>query len=200
MVDRVYVEKIQGQTHEADSLLREVKDFLQIKGLASVRVLNRYDVEKIDKDLFDYAVNTVFSEPQVDHVSYDVPEGSVIFAVEPLPGQFDQRADSAAQCIQILSQGERPLVRTAKVYVLEGSLADADITAIRKHMINPVECREASLAMPQTLEMDVTIPGAVAVVEGFLEMDRNGLAAMVKDLGLAMDLDDITFCQAYFKT
>ena len=200
MVYRVYVEKKTGHTHEADSLLREVKEFLQIKGLTSARVLNRYDVEKIDKNLFDYAVNTVFSEPQVDTVSYDVPNGQVVFAVEPLPGQFDQRADSAAQCIQILSQGERPLVRTAKIYVLEGQLTDADIAAIRKHVINPVECREAGLDMPQTLELDVNIPQSVATVEGFLQMDSQRLAAMVKELGLAMDLDDITFCQAYFKT
>ena len=200
MVYRVYVEKKKGQTHEADSLLKEVKEFLQISRLSSVRVLNRYDVEKIDEDLFRYAVNTVFSEPQVDNVSYDVPTGSVVFAVEPLPGQFDQRADSAAQCVQILSQGERPLVRTAKVYVLEGDLSDNDITAIRKHVINPVECREASLAIPATLEMEVTVPESVAIVDGFLEMDRDGLAEMVKTLGLAMDLDDITFCQEYFKT
>ena len=200
MVYRVYVEKKKGQTHEADSLLKEVKEFLQIKGLASVRVLNRYDVEKIDKDLFDYAVNTVFSEPQVDTVSFDAPAGQVVFAVEPLPGQFDQRADSAAQCIQILSQGERPLVRTAKIYILEGTLSDADIAAIRKHVINPVECREASLSMPETLEMEVMIPASVATVEGFLDLDRDGLDKMVKDLGLAMDLDDIAFCQAYFKT
>ncbi len=199
MVYRVYIEKKKGQTHEADSLLKEVKEFLQIDGLSSVRILNRYDVEKIDEDLFRYAVNTVFSEPQVDNVSYEVPAGSVVFAVEPLPGQFDQRADSAAQCIQILSQGERPLVRTAKVYVLEGNLSGSDIAAIRHHVINPVECREASLAVPLTLEMEVTIPESVATVDGFLSLGRDGLADMVKTLGLAMDLDDITFCQAYFK-
>ncbi len=200
MVYRVYVEKKQGQTHEADGLLREVNEFLQIKGLTSVRVLNRYDVEKIEEELFRYAVTTVFSEPQVDNVTYEVPQGQVVFAVEPLPGQYDQRADSAAQCVQILSQGERPLVRTAKVYVLEGKLSESDIAAIRKHVINPVESREASLAMPATLELDVNVPQSVATVAGFLEMDREGLANMVKTLGLAMDLDDITFCQNYFKT
>ena len=200
MVYRVYVEKKAGQTHEADGLLKEVKEFLQIKGLSSVRVLNRYDVEKIDNELFRYAVNTVFSEPQVDNVSYEVPIGSVVFAVEPLPGQFDQRADSAAQCIQILSQGERPLVRTARVYVLEGDLSEEDIAAIRKHVINPVECREANLGMPETLELEVTIPETVATVEGFVDMNSEQLADMVKSLGLAMDLDDITFCQSYFKT
>ena len=200
MVYRVYVEKKPGQTHEADSLKKEVREFLRIEGLSSVRVLNRYDVEKIDEELFRYSVNTVFSEPQVDQVSYDLPQGQIVFAVEPLPGQYDQRADSAAQCIQILSQGERPLVRTAKVYVLEGELSDGDIAAIRKHVINPVECREASLEMPASLELEVTVPGSVATVEGFLDMEREGLGQMVKELGLAMDLDDITFCQNYFKT
>ncbi len=200
MVYRVYVEKKKGQTHEADSLLSQARDFLQISGLRSVRVLNRYDVEKIEKELFDYAVNTVFSEPQVDTVSFEAPTGQVVFGVEPLPGQYDQRADSAAQCIQILSQGERPLVRTARVYVLEGELSSQDIEAIRHHVINPVECREASMEMPRTLEMEVTVPESVAVVEGFLELDRDGLAALVKELGLAMDLDDITFCQNYFKS
>ena len=200
MVYRVYVEKKEGQTHEADSLRNQVQDFLQVKGLTSIRVLNRYDVEKIDEQLFSYAVNTVFSEPQVDNVTYEAPTGSIVFAVEPLPGQFDQRADSAAQCIQILSQGERPLVRTAKVYVLEGDLSDSDIAAIRKHVINPVECREASLDLPETLEMTVNIPESVATIDGFLEMDSAALANMVKELGLAMDLDDITFCQGYFKT
>ena len=200
MVYRVYVEKKQGQTHEADSLLKEVKEFLQISGLKSVRVLNRYDAENLEKDLFDYAVGTVFSEPQVDNVSFDLPAGQVVFAVEPLPGQFDQRADSAAQCIQILGQCERPLVRTAKVYVLEGDLSDADLAAIRKHVINPVECREASLALPETLALEVNVPESVATVDGFITKSREELAAMVKELGLAMDIDDISFCQEYFKT
>ena len=200
MVFRVYVEKKEGQTHEADALLKQAKEFLQISGLRAVRVLNRYDVEKIDQILFDYAVGTVFSEPQVDDVFFDAPAGQILFAVEPLPGQYDQRADSAAQCIQILSQGERPLVRTAKVYILEGDLSDADVAAIRHHVINPVECREASMELPKTLEMEVTVPESVATVDGFLEMDQDALADMVKKLGLAMDLDDITFCQAYFKT
>ena len=199
MVYRVYVEKKKGQTHEADNLLREARDFLQIGNLASVRVLNRYDVEKIDADLFAYAVNTVLSEPQVDDVSYEAPAGQVVFAVEPLPGQFDQRADSAAQCIQILSQGERPLVRTAKVYVLEGNLSQSDIAAIRHHVINPVECREASLDLPETLAVAYAIPESVPTVTGFIGMDGAGLAELLDSLGLAMDLDDLKFLQNYFR-
>ena len=198
MVYRVYVEKKTGHTHEADGLLREVQDFLQIGALESVRVLNRYDVEKIDETLFRYAVNTVFSEPQVDDVSYDVPTGEVVFAVEPLPGQFDQRADSAAQCIQILSQGDRPLVRSAKVYVLSGKLTEENITAIKKHVINAVESREAALTMPETLEMEYAAPETVATVTGFISMDENGLSALLDQLGLAMDLDDLKFLQNYF--
>ena len=199
MVYRVYVEKKAGQTHEADGLLREIQEFLQVKGLTSLRVLNRYDVENIEKDLFDYAVNTVFSEPQVDDVCYEQPQGQIVFAVEPLPGQFDQRADSAAQCVQILSQGERPLVRTAKVYVLEGQISEKDLAAIRNHVINPVECREAALEMPETLAVEYAIPDSVATVTGFIGLDEAGLSALLDSLGLAMDLDDLKFLQNYFR-
>ena len=176
MVYRVYVEKKPGQTHEADGLLREIHDFLQIKELTSVRVLNRYDAENLTKELFDYAVSTVFSEPQVDDVSFTVPEGHVVFAVEPLPGQFDQRADSAAQCIQILGQCDRPLIRSAKVYVLEGELTDGQVAAIRKHVINPVECREASLETPETLVVEYALPQSVATVEGFIRSEERRVA------------------------
>ena len=199
MVYRVYVEKKAGHTHEADSLLKEVRDFLQISALESVRVLNRYDVEKIDEKLFQYAVNTVFSEPQVDDVSYDVPAGQIVFAVEPLPGQFDQRADSAAQCIQILSQKERPLVRSAKVYVLSGKLTENDIAAIKKYVINAVESREASLEMPETLAIEYATPESVATVTGFITMDEAALTDLLDKLGLAMDLDDLKFLQNYFR-
>ena len=198
MVYRVYVEKKPGQTHEATGLKKEVQEFLQIKGLESVRVLNRYDAENLEKSLFDYAVGTVFSEPQVDDVSFDVPTGSIVFAVEPLPGQFDQRADSAAQCIQILGQCDRPTVRSAKVYVLEGDLSEADIAAIKKHVINPVECREAELSMPETLAAEYAVPQSVATVTGFISMDETALADLLDKLGLAMDLDDLKFLQNYF--
>ena len=199
MVYRVYVEKKAGQTHEADSLLREVKDFLQIEGLTGLRVLNRYDAENITQELFSYAVNTVFSEPQVDDVSFTVPTGDTVFAVEPLPGQYDQRADSAAQCIQIISQGDRPTVHTAKVYVLSGALTAEQIAAIKKHVINAVESREASLELPETLATQYAVPETVATVEGFTAMDEAALAALLDKLGLAMDLDDLKFLQAYFR-
>ena len=199
MVYRVYVEKKEGQTHEAQGLLREIRDFLQIKGLTGLRVLNRYDAENMDEGLFAYAVNTVFSEPQVDTVSYEVPQGDVVFAVEPLPGQYDQRADSAAQCIQIISQGNRPTVRTAKVYVLSGSLSEADVAAIKKYVINAVESREASLEKPETLAMAYAAPETVATVTGFTAMDEVALSELLDKLGLAMDLDDLWFLQNYFR-
>ena len=199
MVYRVYVEKKAGQTHEANALQREIQDFLGIHGLTGLRVVNRYDAENIDKELFDSAVNTVFSEPQVDTVFYEAPRGDVVFAVEPLPGQYDQRADSAAQCIQIISQGNRPTIRTAKVYVLSGALGEADVEAIKKYVINAVESREASLEMPETLAIDYAIPETVATVTGFIAMDGAELSALLEKLGLAMDLDDLKFLQAYFR-
>ena len=198
MVYRVYVEKKEGQTHEASSLLKEIRDFLQISSLTGLRVLNRYDAENIDEELFRYAVNTVFSEPQVDNVSYEVPEGQTVFAVEPLPGQYDQRADSAAQCIQIISQGNRPTVRTAKVYVLTGDVTGDELAAIKKYVINAVESREASLDMPETLAVQYAIPETVATVTGFISMDEKALGALLDQLGLAMDLDDLKFLQNYF--
>ena len=198
MVYRVYVEKKEGQTHEASSLLKEIRDFLQIHSLTALRVLNRYDAENIDEELFRYAVNTVFSEPQVDNVSYEVPQGQTVFAVEPLPGQYDQRADSAAQCIQIISQGNRPTIRTAKVYVLTGDVSAEELAAIKKYVINAVESREASLDMPETLAVQYAIPETVATVTGFISMDEKALAELLDQLGLAMDLDDLKFLQNYF--
>ena len=199
MVYRVYIEKKSGQTHEADGLLKQVRDFLQINGLSEVRVLNRYDAENIEKELFDYAVNTVFSEPQVDNVSYELPEGQIVFAVEPLPGQYDQRADSAAQCIQIISQGNRPTIRTAKVYVLAGNLTEENVNAIKKYVINAVESREASLDMPEALDVEYAAPQSVATVSGFISLDEKGLTELLDTLGLAMDLDDLKFLQNYFR-
>ena len=141
MVYRVYVEKKREFAHEAASLKADLVKLLQIKGLTDVRVVNRYDVENIDKELFDSAVNTVFSEPQVDMTcdKLDFTDAEHVFAVEFLPGQFDQRANSAAECIQIISKGERPEVRTAKIYILEGAISDEEVEEIKKYVINPVE-------------------------------------------------------------
>ena len=199
MVYRVYVEKKPGQTHEADSLLHQIREFLQIKSLTGLRVLNRYDAEDIAQELFRYAVNTVFSEPQVDDVSFALPEGERVFAVEPLPGQYDQRADSAAQCIQIISQGNRPIIRTAKVYVLSGKLTDEELTAIQNYVVNKVESRIAELSLPETLTIAHELPQTVATVTGFIGLNETGLSVLLDKLGLAMDLDDLKFLQDYFR-
>ena len=155
MVFRVYVEKKPGFDVEARQLLAELQDILGIKALTGLRLINRYDVEGISRELFEQCVPTVFSEPQSDDASEGMPDakGAQVFAVEFLPGQFDQRADSASECIQLISQGERPAVLSAKVYYLEGDLSDDDVTAIKHYVINSVEAREASLAERDTLKM-----------------------------------------------
>ncbi|MDO5119278.1 MAG: phosphoribosylformylglycinamidine synthase [Coriobacteriales bacterium] len=202
MVFRVYVEKKPGFDVEARQLLAELQDILGIKALTNLRLVNRYDVEGISRELFEQCVPTVFSEPQSDDASETMPDaaGATVFAVEFLPGQFDQRADSASECIQLISQGERPAVLSAKVYYLEGALTEADIASIKHYVINPVEAREASLAERNTLKMDYPKPPMVETLHGFLNLDQAALAAFVDEKGLAMDLADITFCQDYFKT
>ena len=201
MVYRIFVEKKEGLAHEASSLLQDIRTFLGVTSLENLRVINRYDVENITEELFNYAVTTVFSEPQLDNTSADITlDGYEVFAVEALPGQFDQRADSASQCIQLINAGDRPTVKTAKVYLMKGKLSAEDIEKIKKYVINPVESREASMEKPETLKINYEIPETVATVEGFLELDDNGLAEMVKTLGLAMDMDDLKFCRDYFRT
>ena len=201
MVYRVCVEKKPGLAPECASLLSDCRSFLNLTGLTGVRIWNRYDAEGMDKDLFDYACTTVFSEPQLDLTSEeaDVSGAAAAFAVEPLPGQFDQRADSAAQCIQLLSQGERPRIRTAKVYALYGTLSDADVEAVKRYVINPVESREATLAKPETLAENLSEPKNVASVEGFTAMDEAALTSLLSSMGLAMDLDDLKTLQEYFR-
>lgn len=201
MVYRVFVEKKEELANEARALLSDINGLLQINSVSNVRVINRYDVENIDSGLFDYAVKTVFSEPQLDRTYSELKnDGAVIFATEYLPGQFDQRADSAAQCIQIISQKERPAVRTAKIYMLYGDISEKELAAVKKYVINPVEAREASLEKPETLAVNYEIPESVATLDGFIELDRAGLEKFVADYGLAMDTDDIAFCQDYFKS
>lgn len=200
MVYRVYVEKKQGLQNEAYALLNELKNLLGIKGLEKIRVINRYDVENIDEKLFSHCIKTVFSEPQQDNTSDSLccNESDTVFAVEYLPGQFDQRADSAAQCIQIISQKERPTVHTAKVYVLSGELSQSDIEAVKKYVINPVESQLASLDTYKTLSFKYSVPSDVLTLDGFTKLDGDGLSALINKLKLAMDIDDIKFCQNYF--
>ena len=201
MVYRIYVEKKKPLAGAARALREDIRTFLGISALEDVRVLNRYDVEGIDRDVFDHAVNTVFSEPQVDDVYTELPAGEsdTVFAVEYLPGQYDQRADSAAQCIQITSLGERPTVRTAKVYLLRGGLTAEQVTAIEKYVINPVDSRLAALELPETLTVDYGMPDSVETLAGFREMDENALQEFIANRGLAMDLGDILCCRDYFR-
>ena len=201
MIYRVYVEKKHEVDNESRALLSEINGILGISSVTGVRVLNRYDVEHIEKALFESCVTTVFSEPQTDDVYFEQPahEG-VVFAVEPLPGQFDQRADSAAQCVQMIAQCERPTVRSARVYLLQGTMSDAEVETIKHHVINPVESREAALGLPETLDMEYTIPEAVETLEGFTELDEEGLQAMIANMGLAMDQADIRMVRDYFRS
>ena len=201
MVYRVFVEKREGYRAEADALKAEATGILGVKNLTGVRVINRYDAEFITPELFREVTDTVFSEPQVDEASDELnARGGYAFAVEYLAGQFDQRADSAAQCIQIISQGDRPLIRTAKVYVLCGDLTAEEIETIKKHVINPVEAHETGMEKPQTLKANYAIPTTVKTLDGFINLSRAELDEFVRDYSLAMDGDDIAFCQAYFRS
>ncbi len=200
MVYRIYVEKKPGFDGEAKGLQEELVSLLGIEHLTSLRLLNRYDVEGISSELFTQCSTTVFSEPPVDFIYSQIPaHDGVAFAVEYLPGQFDQRADSASECIQLISQGDRPLVRSARVYLLEGALTDEELAAIKKYVINPVEAREASLEEKATLKMEYAVPTEVAVLNGFNELDAEGLSKFRSEQGLAMDDGDIAFCQKYFR-
>ena len=200
-VFRIYVEKKPEFAVEAQSVMSDVKTALRLD-LTNLRILNRYDADKLSREDFSAAVNTVFSEPAVDVVYDELPaleEGDRIFAVEYLPGQFDQRADSCEQCIQILRQGERCRVKNARVYIVSGALTDEDFDKLKSYIINPVESREASLDTVKTLDTNYDIPTTVDELEGFINLNALGLHAFVDKFGLAMDYDDIKFCQDYFR-
>ena len=198
MVYRLFVEKKPELASEARSLLSEVNGLLGISSLTGARVINRYDVENITPEVLELAKRTVFSEPPVDTVAEELEAEGTVFAVEYLPGQFDQRADSAAQCIQLMSRGERPTVRTAKVYVLTGAISDTELAEIKKYVINPVEAREASLEKPATLAAVYDCPDTVETLTGFTALKDEELSAFVARYGLAMDEADVAFCRAYF--
>ncbi len=201
MVYRVYVEKKAGFDLEARTLLADCRELLELKNVERIRIVNRYDAEEIEKELFDRAVKDVFSEPQTDRArEFADFSGARVFAVQSLPGQFDQRADSAAQCIQLLSMGKRPIVRAAKVYAVYGNVTEADLDAIKKYVINPVESREAGLALPETLKTSHPVPSEVPTLDGFLKLGEEELPAFIARYGLAMDEDDLYFCQRYFRS
>ncbi len=202
-VFRCFVEKRKGFDVEARRLLRELRDQLGVRALLNVRLLNRYDVEGISREVYEQAKTTVFSEPQVDVVydeDFPMPlAAGALLAVEALPGQFDQRSDSAAQCIQLLAGVEKPLVANARVYLLQGGFSGEELEKIKGYLINPVECREAALGKPETLAVDHPAPADVPVIEGFTGLDESDLAALLERYGLAMDLADLKFLQDYFK-
>lgn len=201
-VYRIYVEKKPEYAVEAKNLLSDIKTALRPDGLRNIRILNRYDAEGLSEEDFKLAAVNVFSEPAVDVCSYKLPEikeNETVFAVEYLPGQFDQRADSCEQCIQILTQGERCRVRNARVYILEGKLSPNELSAVKSYIINPVESREASLAEVSTLAAEYDIPTTVETLTNFIYLKEAELASFIDKYGLAMDLDDIKFCQKYFK-
>ena len=200
-VFRIYVEKKEEFAVEASHVLSDIRTALSIQNLQHVRLLNRYDVEGVSEEVFRAATTTILSEPAVD-VTYDeLPQDAErhVFAIEYLPGQFDQRADSAAQCISIMTQDKRPLVRNARVYLLSGPITEEEFARIKAYLINPVESREASLEKLDTLTVNYNIPTTVETLTGFIALDEAGLADFVANYGLAMDLDDIKFCQSYFK-
>ena len=201
-VYRIYVEKKPAFAVEAQSLLNDVKTALILPSLKNIRVLNRYDVDNITYEDFQLAINTVFSEPSVDITYNELPklkENERIFAVEYLPGQYDQRADSCEQCIQILTQKERCRVKNARIYIVEGYISDDEFIKLKSYMINPVESREASLEPVKSLDTNYEIPTTVKTLDGFINLTKAGLEDFINEYGLAMDLDDIMFCQDYFK-
>ncbi len=201
-VRRIFVEKRSGVDVEARQLFHDLKQNLGIAGLKTLRVIQRYDIEGISAEVYARSRETVFSEPPVDRVWDEVlplPEQARVLAIEYLPGQYDQRADSAAQCIQILTQQEAPRVRVARLIVLEGDLSSAEHDSIQQHCINPLDSQKAPLRKPDTLELAMPDPADVAVLARFTEGNGAELQRLRHDLGLAMSHADLVFCQKYFR-
>ncbi|HEX3019767.1 MAG TPA: phosphoribosylformylglycinamidine synthase [Chitinispirillaceae bacterium] len=201
-VRSIFVEKKSGFDVVAQGLLADLRDNLKIRGLVHVRVLIRYDLEGISDSEYQASRTTIFAEPPVDLV-YDekIPsqDGDRMFAVEYLPGQYDQRADSAAQCIQLITHGNRPLVATAQIFILQGTITDEEFLRIKRYCINPVDSREASIKKPQTLQMQADVPEDVKNLENFCSMDSSQLVKLRAEFGLAMRFEDLEFCQKYFR-
>jgi phosphoribosylformylglycinamidine synthase len=201
-VRRIFVEKKKGFDVEAQGLYADLRENLGIRGLAAVRIVNRYDIAGLEDEEYLQSRITIFSEPTADYVYDEELNGSEnekMFAIEFLPGQYDQRADSAAQCVQILTQKERPAVRTAKVILVAGQISEEDFTKIKEYNINTVESREASLDKPQSLEMEADVPADVAIMKGFITKSPEELRYFIDHIGLAMNHEDLVFCQAYFR-
>ncbi len=201
-VKRVYVEKKPEYAVQAKDLYHELSGYLGIKGLQNVRVLIRYDIENITEETFEKACKGIFSEPPVDILykeEFPVKDGSRVFSVEFLPGQFDQRADSAVQCVQFIKEDEQPVIHTATTYVVEGDITDAEFEAVKKHCINPVDSRETGMEKPDTLVTQFEEPADVIIFEGFKDMDEAPLRELYDSLGLAMTFKDFLHIQNYFR-
>ena len=202
MVKRIYVEKKPEFSVEAKGLLKDLKENLLLENLEDLKIVNRYDVEGINDEIFEKAKNTVFSEPQVDECfeeEYPFTEEDKIFGVEYLPGQFDQRANSLSECLQILTEGERPLAKSAKIYVIKGNISDEELEKIKKYIINPVDSRECTLEKLKTVKDEHPEPKDVAIVEGFINMTDEDSKRFYDKYGFAMDIEDLKFCQKYFR-
>jgi phosphoribosylformylglycinamidine synthase len=201
-VRRIFVEKKKSFDVEAEGLFHDLCHSLALDELKSVKIINRYDVEGISKEDWEISINTIFSEPPVDHVYIDIynaPKGSRFFAIEYLPGQYDQRADSAVQCVQLIAASAAPVIRTAKLIVLEGNISDNNFEKIKEYCINPVESREAALEKPESLEVELVIPDDVKEIDGFITMDEAGIDKLMSEMGFAMSKEDLLFCREYFK-
>ena len=201
-IKRIYVEKKKGYDIEAGHLYDDIKENLGIEGLKGLRILYRYDIEGISEDAYEKAKKTIFSEPPVDIIheeKFELAADEKFFGMEYLPGQYDQRADSAMQCIQIITGDDSTLINCAKVFVLKGSLSESDVDKVKNYCINPVDSREAAAEKPETLKMQLTVPEDVAIVDGFITKNNEQLYALKAELGLAMSDADIVFCQDYFK-
>lgn len=202
MVKRIYVEKKKEFSVEAKGLLKDLKENLLLENLEDLKILNRYDVEGINDEVFEQAKNTVFSEPQVDvwfEEEYPFEKQDKVFGVEFLPGQFDQRANSLSECLQILTEGQRPISKSAKIYILKGNLSTEDIEKIKSYIINPVDSRECTLEKLETVKDEHLEPEDVAIVQGFINMTEEDSKKFYEKYGFAMDLEDLKFCQKYFK-
>ncbi len=201
-VRRIFVEKKDGYAVSAKDLFNDIRENLGIKNLTNLRIVNRYDISGITDSEYDSAKNTIFSEPPVD-ISYDekieIDKNDRLFAMEYLPGQYDQRADSAAQCIQILTQKERPKVVTAKLIILSGKISDSEFEKIKNYCINPLELREAALEKPESLEVIYPDPDNIKEVKTFINMNDEELAKLMETMGFAMNFEDLKFCQEYFR-
>ena len=200
-VRRIYVEKKEPYAVAARQLKEDILGFLAVKGLTGVRKLIRYDVENVSDEVFEKACRTVFSEPPVDILyreTIDIPEDGFVFSVEALPGQFDQRADSAVQCVQFLNENENPVIRTAETYILTGTFTEEEIDRIKKYCINPVDSRETGMDKPETLQTEYPQADDVQVLTGMTSMYEDELTKLYKSLGLAMTFNDFLFIQEYF--